>query len=189
MISDEVARRVVHAAGAIFPGLYLVDLVTWPQLRLLYAVGAAVAVTLEALRLIAGLDWWLFERLTREYEETNPAGYALYTLGSAVVVLGFEPRIAVPAVLMLSIADPISGLLATTRPGRTKRPVVLAITFGICVALAVPFVPPGSVILGALVATVADGMTPVVAGYVIDDNVTIPIGSAIAMWLGLAAPI
>lgn len=185
MDTDEVARRLVHAAGAIFPLIYLVDLVTWHHLQLIYAVGAVTAIVLEGLRLSGTLDARFFDRLTRDYEQTNPAGYALYTIGSTAVVLLFQPTIAIPAVLMLSIADPISGLLATTRPGATKRPLVLLVTFLVCALLAFPFLPLPAVILGAIVATIADGTTPVIAGYVIDDNITIPIGAALAMWLGL----
>ncbi|MFB6352128.1 MAG: hypothetical protein ABEK29_10160, partial [Bradymonadaceae bacterium] len=40
-------------------------------------------------------------------------------------------------------------------------------------------------VAGALVATLADGTTPVVRGYVIDDNATIPLGAAAAMWLAV----
>lgn len=189
MATAEVTRRLIHAAGAIFPLIYLIDLVTWPHLQLIYATGAITAVALETLRLVVGFEWGMFDYLTRDYEQTNPAGYALYTLGSAAVILAFAPRIAVPAVLMLSIADPISGLLASTRPGRIKRPMVLLITFATCALLASPFVPLPAVILGAIVATVADGTTPVIAGYVIDDNVTIPIGAAIAMRIGLVVPV
>lgn len=185
MGTAEIKRRLVHAGGAIFPGLYLAGLVTWPQLRLIYLAGAVIAGILEVLRLASGLDWWLFRELTREYEESNIAGYALYTASSAAVIAVFEPRIAIPAVLMLAIADPISGYLGADELRPVKRPQVLVVTFAICAGIALPFVPVTVAIFGALIATIADGIKPVVRGYVIDDNLTIPIGAAVALWVGL----
>ncbi len=43
--------------------------------------GAVVVCVLEAVRLSTGLDWVVYDRLTREYEQDNVAGYALYTSG------------------------------------------------------------------------------------------------------------
>jgi len=63
----------------------------------------------------------------------------------------------------------------------------LLATFGICLAIASLLdVPLAAGIAGALAATVADGATPIVRGYVIDDNATIPLGAGAAMWLVLA---
>ena len=62
-----------------------------------------------------------------------------------------------------------------------KSPRALVTMFGVCLLLAVPFVPASAAMAGAAAATIADGAKPVVAGYVIDDNLTIPIWSAVAM--------
>lgn len=189
MVDDELGRRLVHVSGAVFPGLYLVELVTWPQLRLVYLAGTALAVGLETLRLVVGVEWWIYRELTREYEVDNPAGYALYVVGSALVILAFEPRIALPAVLALAIVDPVSGLLSTAERRTVKRPAALAVTFALTGAIAVVFVPLPAAIAAAAATTVADGATPMVAGYVIDDNIGIPVGAALAMWLVLRVPI
>lgn len=186
MLDWEVKRRFVHLGGAVFPGLYLLEVIAWGHLEAIYLAGSVLAVGLEVLRLGVGLDWEVFCQLTREYEAANPAGYALYVLSSTIVILAFEPSIAVPAVLMLAIADPVSGLLADNESGEPKRPLVIAVTFAITAAIAVPFVPILPAALGALAATLADGYTPVVAGHVIDDNLTIPICASLAMWAGLA---
>jgi dolichol kinase len=63
--------------------------------------------------------------------------------------------------------------------------------FLVCFALAVPFLtavlplPIGVVAaaVGAAGATLADGVKPVVAGYVIDDNLTIPPAAAVGFAL------
>ncbi|PSP79368.1 dolichol kinase [Halobacteriales archaeon QS_1_68_20] len=181
----EVARRLVHASGAGAPALYLLELVTWEQLRLGAIVGIVVTLVLEIVRLQVGLDWWVFDKLTREYEQENLAGYALYMFSGSAVILTFEPSIAVPAVLMLTLGDPVSGLAGSGELRRVKRPEVMALMFGVCLALALPFLRPSVAALAAAAATLADGVKPIIWGYVIDDNVTIPIAAAVAGQAGL----
>ena len=185
---DEVVRRLVHASGTGLPALYLLGLATWRQVTVLFVVGAGVALALEAIRLVVGLDWRIYDRLTREYEQDNVAGYALYFLSSAPVAAVFDPRVAVPAILMLTLADPFSGLLGSASAESVKETWVLLAVFGVATLLAVPFVPPVAAVLGGLAATVADGVKPVVAGYVLDDNLTIPPAAAVAMTVGLQFP-
>ncbi|MDZ7701101.1 MAG: dolichol kinase [Halobacteriales archaeon] len=189
MAASELGRRLVHAAGGFPVGLYLLDLLDWPGVRLLYLVGIVLAVALEAVRLLIGVDWWIYRELTREYEQDNPAGYALYVVGAAVVALAFAPRIAVPAVLMLAVVDPVSGVLSSDERRPVKRPRVLAVSFLLAGLLALPFVPLGAAVAGAALATAADGATPVVRGYVVDDNLGIPVGAAVAMWAALQLPL
>jgi len=183
MSDGEVARRLVHLGGVVFPLAYLLNIVTWSELRLIYLAGSALAIGLESARLGIEVDWPVFDRLARDYEQSNVAGYALYTFSSTAVVVAFQPQIALPAVLMLVIADPVSGLLGTSRPGETKEPLVLAVMFVLCFGLALVFVGPVPAGLGAAAATIADGTTPVLAGHVIDDNLTIPPAAAVVMWL------
>jgi dolichol kinase len=186
----ELRRRAVHASGAGVPALYLLDLLEWPTVRLLLVAGSVVAAGLEAVRLLVGLDWRIFEQLTREYEQDNPAGYALYVVSSTAVALAFAPHVAIPGMLMLSIGDPVSGVLGSGGVGRVKAAGVLAAMFGVCFALAAPFtvgvagLPVGAAAAaaGAAGATVADGVKPVVAGYVVDDNLSIPPAACVAIW-------
>ena len=49
-------------------------------------LGTLVAGVLEALRLSGRLEWQVYDVLTREYEQDNPAGYALYAVSMAAVV-------------------------------------------------------------------------------------------------------
>ena len=182
--SEEVLRRVVHASGTAVPALLGGDLVSWRVVQLFLAVALVVVVVLEFLRLSVGLDWAIYDHLTREYEQDNIAGYALYVISSTAVALVIEPQVAVPAILMLTIADPISGLLGSGELRAAKRTFVLLATFGVCLLLATPFVPFVPALFGALAATAADGLKPVVAGYVVDDNLTIPPAAAGAMLLG-----
>ncbi|MFB6267454.1 MAG: dolichol kinase [Halodesulfurarchaeum sp.] len=182
---SEPGRRLVHASGSLVPGAYLAGLLTWEAVRWLLLAGLVLAAVLEALRLRDRLDWWIYRRLTREYEDEAVAGYALAVFGAAVTGWLFPPGVAVPALLMLTLADPASGLLSRDELG-IKRSYVLLAMFGLCLAIAslllVPFWPA---VAGAAAATAADGVKPTVGEWVIDDNLTIPTVAAAAMHVGL----
>jgi dolichol kinase len=184
-MADEVTRRVVHAAGMVFPAIGIVDPSLWWVVRLCFFAGAVLALVLEGLRLFVGLDWAIYDKLTREYEQDNVAGYALYVFSSAGVIWVFEPTIAIPAVLMLMIGDPVSGLLGSGELRDVKEGWVMLAMFAVCALLAVPFVGVVAGTLGALGATLADGFKPVVRGSVIDDNLTIPPVAALSIVVGL----
>jgi dolichol kinase len=193
MATDEIRRRLVHVSGALIPLAYLLDatlladtVLTWPRVRLLYLLASVAVVALEFFRLVVGLEWWVYRRLTREYEQTNPAGYALYAVGSAIAALAFEPRVAIPALLALALVDPLSGLLSTRGHRRPKRPTVLAVTFLASFALGTAFVPLSAAALGGLAVTVADGVKPSIGTVVLDDNFTIPVAASVAIRVGVA---
>ncbi|GAB3314725.1 dolichol kinase [Haloplanus salinarum] len=192
-MGGELRRRAVHASGVGFPALYLLDLAAWRTVGYLLVVGSAVAAILEAVRLLIGLDWAVYETLTREYERDNVAGYALYMFSMTAVAWVFDPPVAVPGMLMLALGDPVSGLLGSNEAGRAKRAGVVAAMFAVCFALGTlvlvrTVAPPTAALaaaVGAAGATVADGYTPVVAGYVVDDNITIPPAACLGIWLVL----
>src|SRR6056297_3357358 len=154
-MADEVARRLVHASGSAVPIAHLLapGLVTWAVVKGFMTLAVAAAVVLEFLRLSVGLDWAIYDRLTREYEQDNPAGYALYMVGMAAVawavgLAGMTTAVAVPAMLMLTVGDPISGLLGSADASNVKQAWVLLVMFGVCTLLAAPFVRPVAAVLG-----------------------------------------
>lgn len=186
---SEVKRRLVHVSGAAVPLGYLLGIISWRRLTLMMVLFSAVVTVLEFLRLRVGLDWAIYDELTRSYEQTNLAGYALYMYSMTAVVLVFEPYVAVPGMLMLAVGDPVSGLLGRTREaGEPKRLRTLAAMFLVCLAVSVPVLYPLAGVVGLLAAvagsagaTAADGMKPVVRGYVIDDNASIPPAACLAI--------
>ena len=193
-MSLELGRRLVHASGATIPGAYLLDrhvletgLVTWRVVQAVAVAGLLATAVLEFLRLSGTLEHPIYDRLTREYEQDKVAGYALYVISGTAVVLMFEPQIAVPALFMLTLGDPVSGLLSTGELRTVKRPRVLIGMFLVSLALAYPFVGLVAAVAGAVGAMLADGVKPTVGDYVVDDNLTIPIAAAIPMWVVLAA--
>lgn len=188
----EIGRRLVHAAGTVVPGAYLLDthvletgLFAWSTVQATAVVGLVVTAILETARLYGGFEHSIYDRLTREYEQDSVAGYAMYVLSGAITVFVFEPRLAVPALFMLTLADPVSGILSSGEFRRVARPRVFVGMFVVSFLLAFPFVSPVVAVAGALGATVADGFKPVISDYIVDDNLTIPIFAAGAMWIAL----
>lgn len=189
-MSGELQRRAVHLSGTGIPGAYLLDVVDFRGFQLLLLGLLVCVAVLEFVRLGIGYQHWIYDELTREYEAENVAGYALFFLGATAAAYAFRPEIAVPAVLMLSIGDPISGILGSADATTAKEAGVLAVMFLVCFALALPFAVeavgqlPGVAVAaaGALGATFADGVKPVIAGYVVDDNLSIPPVAGAAMW-------
>jgi len=184
-IEGEVGRRLVHASGAVIPLSHVAGLPwLWLQACLLGAV--LLVGLLEAHRLRSDPDWWIYRHLTREYEAETIAGYALYVASMAIVSVAFPPDIAVPAMLMLAIADPVGGILGGPDPIPVKRPRAFVGAFAVSAAIAYPFVPLQAALVGGAAASLADGLFVEVEGHVVDDNLTIPIVAATTMALALA---
>jgi len=185
----DLARRGVHLSGSLVPLAHLADVLTWEVVQYLLAGGAILALALEAVRLFVGLDWAIFDRLTRHYEQDNPAGYALAVVAAALVAWAFAPAIAVPAILLLTVVDPIAGLLsdleAHTDVDRLKPTWVMLATFGVALLVAVPLLPLRAALPVAVVVVVADAVKPRVWGFVIDDNASIPLSAALVAWLAV----
>jgi len=190
----EFERRLVHAGGTLYPVPFLLGWFTWAETRYFLVAALAVVLTLEFLRLVVGLDHSLYRKLTREYESDALAGYALYQVSMTGAVLALEPTLAIPAMWMLSIGDPISGALGENDATEPKRPAAWIAMFLVCFGLAVPFTVPAYgadagvivALAGAAPAAVADGLPPLIRGVAVDDNLTIPPAAAAGMLLALA---
>ena len=198
LVAPEIERRLVHATGAAIPLGWAVGFLRWREVQLLWTAALLVALALEAGRLSGRVDLAVYDRLTREYEADNVAAYALYMVSTTLVaylfafepgtevagVLPYRPGVAASAMLMLALADPVSGLLASGEFRKVKQLRVLAATFAVATLVALPFVPLLPAAFGGVAAAVADGVKPVVAGYVLDDNLTIPPAAAVGMTVG-----
>lgn len=187
VIEGDLGRRLVHVAGVGFPAIYVLPFIEWWHVTALMVLVTLGAVILETLRLSVGLNWFIYEHLTREYEQDAPAAYLLYMISATAVALLAQPRIAIPAILMLAVADPIAGVISADELRSVKRPRALAGMFVVCALFTLPFVyeEPLAAVLGGLGGMVADGVKPVVRGHVIDDDLTIAPAGALGIWLGL----
>jgi len=194
----ELGRRLTHASGGVFILVYVFGFVSWVALGALLVLATVVAGSLEFLRLITDTAdavpvlRTVYDRLTRPYEEDSPAGYFYYALSISVAWFVFPDFAAVPGILMLAFGDPFSGVLTEASSGETKEAWVLFAMFGFCfLVVALPYIyttttlPFAEVVVmgagGAAAATVADGVNVEVKGLFLDDNLTIPIVSGLAI--------
>jgi len=186
-LEGDLGRRLVHVAGTGFPAIYILPFIEWWHVTALMVLVTVGALVLEVLRLSVGLDWFIYEHLTREYEQDAPAAYLLYMISATAVALVAEPRIAIPAILMLAVADPIAGVVSRDELRTVKSPRALATMFGVCTLFALPFVPdnPLAAVLGGIGGMLADGVKPILRGVVVDDDLTIAPAGAFGIWLGL----
>ncbi len=190
-MADELKRRLAHASGSGLVVFYIfaesVAELTWGQFQLLMTVLTIGTIALEFLRLRVGLDWWIYEKLTREYEHDQFAGYGYYMVSMTIVVLLFPPLIALPAMLMLAIGDPISGAVSDNSLKRVKGPKVLVTMFVVAALLATPFLAayPLAIVAGAIGATIADGVKIQLGDFIVDDNLTIPIYASVLAWVAI----
>jgi dolichol kinase len=186
LAEGDLGRRLVHVAGTAFPALYILPFVEWWLVGLFMLGASIIATGIEVGRLRFELDLFLFDYL-REYEEESVGAYLLFMLSATAVALVFEPRVAIPAILMLTLADPIAGAASVDELRRVKQPQALVTMFLACALLAVPFLheEPLAVVLGGLGGMLADGLKPTVRGFIIDDDLTIAPAGAIGIWLGL----
>lgn len=177
-------RRVFHAASgvslALGPGLAGLD-----RAGVLTVVGGLLAAAwcIDVARLAVPRWNELFFRtlfpLASPREARGPASSSWYLLG-VLLVWALFPTVAVPAVLVLGLADPAASLVGR-RWGRRrlgKGTVEGAATF-FAVSLAVLLVTIGGgerAVLVALVVTVAE-LLPLP----LDDNLTVPLMTAAAL--------
>ncbi len=197
----EFERRVVHMGGTLYPVPYLLGWLSWDVTAGLLLAGVVIVGVLETLRLTgaAGPLAPVYDALVREYEADGIAGYALYQISMTGVALlaatsVTTPTLAIPAMWMLSLGDPISGSLGNNGPTEPKRPAVWLAMGLVCLAIAAAFTVPafgmitgvGVAAAGATGATVADGLPPVLRGVAVDDNLTIPPAALAAMGAAVA---
>jgi len=179
--------------GTLYPVPYLLGWFTWTETRYFLVAALAVVLTLEFLRLVVGFDHALYQKLIREYETDSIAGYALYQVSMTGVVLLLNPTLAIPAMWMLSLGDPVSGALGDNDATEAKRPAAWIAMFLVSLSLALLFTVPAFgtgvgiavALAGAVLAAIADGLPPIIRGVAVDDNLTIPPAAAGGMLLAV----
>ncbi len=188
----EVRRKLIHLTGLSVPlGIMIFGKI---YTAAMIAAALVVALALEAGRLKGRI------RLpeVRDHEQEKVAGYIYYIFGSLITVLIFQPMIAITAMLMLSLGDPVSGLVGSVLENSNVRgcnqrwrikpfPIVTAM-FLACLALgylssAITNLPFQVYLAGAVGATIADSIALIFCNRGLDDNLTIPLFAGTMMSL------
>ncbi len=194
IISKELLRKSIHLAGMLIPVAYYF----LGRFTVLFWLSPIVIVTLqfEWMRLRGYISYPA--PLLRPSEEHRVAGYVYSIIVAFIVIALFPKTIAITAITMAVLGDFSSGIAgavwgkkADVRQMRLPiKPVpillvmlLVSFTTGYLAAHAPGLAPLPiySVALGALGATLADGVPWQIRGHVFDDNLTIPLVSAVLM--------
>ena len=194
IISKELLRKSIHLAGM----LILVAYYFLGRFTVLFWLSLIVIVILqlEWMRLRGYISYPAV--LLRPSEEHRVAGYVYSTTAAFIVIALFPKTIAITAITMAVLGDFSSGIAgavwgkkADVRQMRLPiKPVpillvmlLVSFTTGYLAAHAPGLapLPVYSVALGAIGATLADGVPWQIRGHMLDDNQTIPLLSAILM--------
>ncbi len=183
----QLGRRVFHALNGIVLAAVLNWLGPYPGLALrVFGVLVALLLIADVLRLTIPRLNLLFFRVFRWFasprEHARIASSTWYLVGVLLLVAFFPVGTWVPAVLVLALADP-SASYAGRRFGKRRlgggtvvgSSAFFLVTFGVLVW----FCPFGLALAAALMVTAVEALPR----FVVDDNVTVPLAVAGAMWL------
>jgi dolichol kinase len=179
---DEVARKLIHLASAAIPLLYWFT--NKPLALAALAPLLAAALGIEALRLLnPGFRTWynaFFGNLYRPQERWTLSGATYVLLAAVLTILLFEKRVAVAALLILSISDSAASLV-----GRRVHSFSLG---GKSIAGSGAFLLTAGAILlwlmrdrplasvgAALAGTLAEALPSRLGPLKIDDNLLVPL--------------
>lgn len=179
-------RRVFHAGNALVicflpPAL---ELTRGPTIVILCALlSGLVAFDLARLRIprLNALFFTMFPSLASPRERVGIASSTWYLVGVIPVYALFTRAVAVPAILVLGLADPLASTL-----GRLwgRRRFGKGTVLGSSVFLAASFVVLAAFVGPVVAAPVALFVTCVeVLPWRLDDNLTVPPAAALGVWL------
>ena len=174
-------RKLFHFSGIAIPVIYFL---TDKQSALIVTAGILVIdIILEVLRINGLLKLPFIEKNLKKQENKRLSGSFFFILSSLITVAFFEKNIAISALCILSIADPLSSLLGSIF-GRVRflgKSLEGTTTFFIASFLilrvfsfAIPIAFAGAVIAS---------LTELFSSRLVDDNLSIPLVTALALTL------
>jgi dolichol kinase len=187
ILRAEARRKAIHCCGVAIPALYFFFPKEW--LTAGFLVGFVIIALLEWLRLRGCLSL----PCLREYEEKKVGAYVFFVISAFLSILLFSKPVAIAAIMMLAFGDTVSALSGavlntdpSSLPGkRMKPPGVMLAMFLTSLLIGLLVLGPGAVaFLGAIGATIADGVPVRVRQVPLNDNLTIPLVAGALMSIG-----
>ncbi len=174
-------RKLFHFSGSAIPLAYLV--LGRPLLLAVTIVLFLSEIALEILRMRGGLKYGFLQGQLKKEEAIGFTGSFYFLLSCLLTILLFRKSVAVPAMLILSIADPLSSLVGQAcarKPLFGKSIQGTAAFFLASLAILLCFPLKGyAVPAAALAATLAE----LFSSRLVDDNLTIPLVTAATLTL------
>lgn len=183
-VKNEILRKSIHLFAIIFPVSYMV--LTKGTLIIVLGIATVLTLSVEMLR----FRWPRFSRrfygavgsLLREHERTGLTGATTLIIGTFVTVLLFDRWVAIVALLFLVVSDAFGALVGKLWGKHSifgEKTIEGCGVFLLTAAAIIFLLPDGHVLIGltgVMVALLID-----VFIERIDDNLTIPLGSAAVM--------
>ncbi len=186
---QEVLRKTTHMFALVIPGGYhFLELSQIGMLQIMVPI-AVLMIMIDISRLRNRGLWRniarpLWGKMIRDHEETGDFTGATYILLSVCCTVAlYDKYIAITALVFIIVGDTFAALIGRKfgrhKFGRKSVEGSLGCLAGtIAVAFLVPQVPLAAALFGAVVATVTEA-----ASTNIDDNISVPIVSGLAMTL------
>lgn len=200
--AGEIERKIFHLCGLLIPLIYQLLLIHGYSRS--FCVGIVWTITISGL----GADFarihvpivrenWPLKSILREGEQSQLCGGSYFSLGCTLAIHLFAPVIAMTSIIFLVMGDLCAALVGRSfgqsicsvkiGPGRKKSVegsaamFLTCLVFG-CTVFSEVHLREYAVVIGSLAATLTELYEPLG----INDNVTIPIMSGIALTFGFA---
>jgi dolichol kinase len=187
----EFARKAIHLSSLLIPLIYC---------RINRDLALMILTPLTAGFLIVDIlknfvpavaDWYhgTFAPMLRHHElqkdHIHLNGATWITLSAFILIALFPKMIAVTAFAMVSVSDTVAALVGKKfgRHRFSEKSVEGSLAFlfsAVAIAMIVPKVLLPAGIAMAVAGTVAEALVLRVGGFKIDDNITVPLASALA---------
>jgi dolichol kinase len=181
MTGSSLARKAFHISGATIPLAYL--LFDRPITLIFAAFLLALFSVLELLRIKGYIELPGVKKHLKNGESRRPTGSLFFLISSLATLLIFSKQAAVPALFVLSLSDPFSSFVGF-RFGRTPlagKSVEGALAFFLSAYLILALF--GFRVHVVVLAAFAASLTELFSSRLIDDNLWIPIVTALVLTL------
>jgi len=186
---QEVWRKATHMGAMVIPGGYYFLALSKSEMLTIMIPIAAAMVIIDISRLRGWRFWERFAckiggRMVRDHETAGDFTGATYILISVCFTVAMYTKpVAIAALAFIIVGDTLAALIGRKfgrhRFGRKTVEGSIGCLAGTClVAWLVPGLTPLVAFSGAVVATVTEALSTS-----IDDNITVPIVSGLAMTL------
>ena len=187
-IKLEIKRQPIHIlSGLLIIALLYYDLLSPLILSALVVISVIASLLIKKTRPKVIYKLLRFVEREENLEHIPGKGLIAYLVGVLVVVTLFEKDIALASVMILALGDSISRLVGPF--GRIRHPFnnakfIEGVIAGMIAASlgAMLFVRPYEAIAASFFAMLIEGIDLKVLRFKVDDNITIPIISAVVIW-------
>jgi len=184
----EIKRQPIHIlSGLLIIALLYYDLLSPLILSALVIISVIASILIKKTR--PKVIYRLLQFVEREenLEHIPGKGLIAYLAGVLVVVTLFDKDIALASIMILALGDSISRLVGPF--GRIRHPFnnakfIEGVIAGMIAASlgSMLFVKPYEAIAASFFAMLIEGIDLKVSRFKVDDNITIPIISAVVIW-------